>query len=577
MAGGLLQLAAYGSQNQYLNGNPQLTFFKVVYRRYSNFAMEYIRHNLEGPNELQTNSEIKLSCKVDRNADLIKDIYFVFTLPDIYSGYDENLANIIKSDSSEITDYEKTLYKFKWIKNIGTNIIKEISISIGGQKIDKQYGEWIHIWNELNLNSNKAEAYNKMIGNIPEIYDPENSPGNNGFYPTSSLNSKQNIDFLSPESIGNDNVPDVFKNPFYRKPSIETRKIYVPIPFWFCKNSGLALPLIALQYHEVFINIELRSLIDLYTIIETDPESHNFGKRVKPNSLRSDQNINNFISPKKKWTLSELQKSDNTVGDSELSDLLQPNSEKYNTDYNIQFNGWGFSPYLLINYIFLDKNERERFSNVTHEYLIEQVQVNRFKGIIGSKVLELLIHHPVKQIIWTTQRNDVDNRNDWNNYTNWLYENIPPYSKNYNIINDFIPDNEIRNKIPNKSNMEYFKKNILKEAQLLFNGQPRFSKEDNHFFNLIQPFQYNTRNPKEGIYVYSFSLENEGYQPSGSCNMSRIKKIQLDVETQPVMPSDDDFNNESLRFNYSYNINIYSINYNILRIMAGMGGLVFSN
>ena len=125
--------------------------------------------------------------------------------------------------------------------------------------------------------------------------------------------------------------------------------------------------------------------------------------------------------------------------------------------------------------------------------------------------------------------------------------------------------------------MEYFKKNILKEAQLLFNGQPRFSKEDNHFFNLIQPFQYNTRNPKEGIYVYSFSLENEGYQPSGSCNMSRIKKIQLDVETQPVMPSDDDFNNESLRFNYSYNINIYSINYNILRIMAGMGGLVFSN
>jgi hypothetical protein len=577
MAGGLLQLAAYGSQNQYLNGNPQMTFFKVVYRRYSNFAMEYIRQNVEGPNELQINSEIKLTCKIDRNADLIKDTYFICTIPDIYSGYDNNLVKEITTNYGVGSDFEKSLYKFKWIKNLGTTMIKEISITIGGIRIDHQYGEWLHIWSEINLKSNKIDPYNKMIGNIPEIYDPANAPGNNGFYPTSSLNPNQNIDFLSPENINNNSVPNVYKNPFYRKASIDGRKLYIPIPFWFCGNSGLALPLIALQYHEVVLHIELRPIIDLYTIIETNLESPNFGLRVKPNALRKDQNISNFITSKKKWGIDDLQVSDINSEDTNITDAFLESENVYNYQSNSKFNGWGLEPYFFINYIFLDKNERGRFAETTHEYLIEQVQTKQYKGILGSKVLDLLIHHPVKQVIWTTQRSDIDMRNDWSNYTNWIYENTPPYSKVFKNINEFIPENKINSILPDKSNYIYYIKNILKNARLLFDGQALFAKEEESFFNLIQPYQYNIRNPKNGIYIYSFSLDNEGYQPTGSCNMSRIKKIQLDIETQPVMPSENDFNNESLRFQYNYNINVYSVNYNILRIMAGMGGLVFSN
>ena len=578
MAGGLLQLAAYGSQNQYLNGNPQMTFFKVVYRRYSNCAMEYIRQNVQGPNELQMDSEIKLTCKIDRNADLIKDIYFVFTIPDIYSGYDDNLVNILTEKFGIGVDYEKSLYKFKWIKNLGTTIIKEISITIGGLKIDRQYGEWLQVWSELNIDSNKIESYNQMIGNIPELYDPEISQGNNGFYPTSSLNPNQNIDFLSPETLNNNSVPNVYKNPFYRKASIDGRKLYIPIPFWFCGNSGLALPLIALQYHEVVLHIELRPITDLYTIIETNIESPKFGLRVKPNSLRKDQNISNFITSKKKWGVEELQNSDINIEDDDDENLfLGTKNNVYNYQNENNFNGWGFSPYFLINFIFLDKNEREKFAETTHEYLIKQVQTKHYKGVLGSKVLDLIIHHPVTQIIWTTQRSDVDSRNDWSNYSNWIYENTPPSSKLFKNINEYLTENEINLSIPNKNNSIYHKKDILKNARILFDGHPLFAKEEEEFFNLIQPYQYNTRNPKNGIYVYSFSLDNEGYQPTGSCNMSRIKKIQLDIETQQVLPFENSFNNESLRFKYNYNINVYSINYNILRIMAGMGGLVFSN
>ena len=191
MPGGLLQLNAYGAQNQYLNGNPQMTFFKVVYRRYTNFSSEYIRQNVKGPNQLSESVPIQLSCKIDRNGDLIQQIYFVFNIPDIYSAYDWESAQKLINENRNPVD---SLYKFHWIKNLGTTIINWVTISIGGQEIDKQYGEWMNVWAELNLHDSELDSYNEMIGNIPEIFSPELVPGNNGYYPTSSLNPILNVD-----------------------------------------------------------------------------------------------------------------------------------------------------------------------------------------------------------------------------------------------------------------------------------------------------------------------------------------------------------------------------------------------
>jgi hypothetical protein len=160
--------------------------------------------------------------KFDRNADLISKVYFSFTLPEIMSPPGR---------------------EFQWIKNIGTMIIRSVAIYIQGRKIDEHYGEWMHIWHELNLTADQREGYNRMTGNIPEIYDPANADGNNGVYPNAVID----VDFI---------------------PSIKSYRLYVPLIFWFNRHPGLALPLIALQYHEVEIQFIMRPVKDLYTIID---------------------------------------------------------------------------------------------------------------------------------------------------------------------------------------------------------------------------------------------------------------------------------------------------------------------
>ena len=545
MPGGLLQLNAYGAQNQYLNGNPQMTFFKVVYRRYTNFSSEYIRQNVKGPNQLSSNVPIQLSCKIDRNGDLIQQIYFVFNIPDIYSAYDHESSQTLISENK---DPVNSLYNFFWIKNLGTTIINWVTISIGGQEIDKQYGEWMNVWAELNLYDNELDGYNEMIGSIPEIFEPNLAPGNNGFYPVSSLNPNLNIDYQDPSFLLNKKFKD---NPYLRPPSIKGRRIMVPINFWFCVNPGLSLPLIALQYHDVFLRIELRPINEIYTILETEPDSPLLGRRIRPNQLKSKQQIGNFITTRKDWNLQELLHSQ--------SDTFE-NSEASAT--------WDLDPHFLINYYFLDKKERERFASVTHEYLITQMNTSSYLGVIGTKSLDLNLHHPSKQLIWTSKRSDIINTNSWNNYTNWETE-ISPLS---NAFLSFASEEEI---IPNKSNMKFFEKQIIKKARILFNGEERFSTQDFNYFNNLQPYEYNIRTPKDGIYVFSFSIEKEKFQPSGACNMARINRIQLEVECVPVPSRISD--NETLQYKYGFDINVYSVNYNVLRIMAGMAGLVFTN
>lgn len=549
MPGGLLQLMAYGSQNEYLNGNPQMTFFKIVYKRYTNFSMEYIRQNLEGPRELDLNNNVKLSCKVSRNADLIFNTFFVFNLPDIYSGYD--------SESN-------TSYKFNWVQEIGNVIIYRTTLNIGGSLIDQQYGDWMSIWSQFNIGPSLRPSYDVLIGNTPDLYDPGNQIGNNGFYPTSTLDESLDTDpdFASVSYIN-------LINPFERAASILQRKIYVPLTYWFCNNSGLALPLIALQYHDIIFEVELRPITDLYTIIETDINSPDYGQRVKPAATRITQSISNFI----------------IAGNPQDFPSGIPGQKSYK-GHNIErntysFNGWNLDPHLLINYIFLDHAERKKFAQTSHEYLITQVYREEHLGVIGNKTLNLNLHHPVKQLIWTTRRDDMINRNIYNNFTNWENKNINPFTASWinQVTQLFTKTNLsldiVKHKVPTKSTFKYFLPNILKNASINFEGEPREREHDHIFYNYLQPFTTSLTNPDNGVYMYSFELDNYKFQPSGSCNMSRIKKIGLNVETQET-PSATSLN-QTLQYKYTYDFYVYSVNYNVLRIMAGMAGLTFSN
>ena len=583
MTGGLMQLSAYGAQDVYLTGNPQITFFKMVYRKYTNFAMENIEKVMEGPSALSQSTNIQLKCKIGRNADLVSSICFLFDIPNIFSSYYQDPSFV--SNLETTTEPIKTNYKFKWIKNLGTSIIQNVNISIGGQIIYRHYGEWLNIWAELNLKSDKLSTYNKMIGNIPEIYDPSNAPGNNGFYPSSSLNPNHNTD------------PDDFTrklNPYRAPPSIRKHTISVPLLFWFCQYSGHALPLIALQYHDVELVIELRPIIDLYNIIETSDEYSNVGEYTKPNPLRSDQNIANFISQTYGTDNYSLFYDSNIANDEQVNNSIP-------FDNNIKASGsWDLNSRLDMTYIFLDEEERKRFAKVTHEYLIEQVSRYTFQGLVGEKILDLPAQHPVKKIIFVTKRSDINSRNDWTNYTNWELEEIAPWAvgnpqfqaainkytndlpggstdPNLNVEKINRSDSLI---IPNKGNAIYYERDILKNATLLLNGVNRQSTRNANFFNLIQPYYTSNRGPKNGIYLYSFSLEDSiDYQPKGSCNFSRVKSAQLQVDLIDVPPpsfyNDNEADNSSLQ--YTYDINVYVVNYNILRILSGMGSLAFAN
>jgi len=459
MPGGLLQLVAYGAQNLYLNGNPSLSFFKKIYKTHTNFASESIRLNFNRTT-INYTEKTTLICKIDRNADMLQNMYFCMTIPNIR---------------------KKTGEKFKFVNNLGEAIIDNYYITIGGNIVDKQYGEWLHIWNELSLSSEKTFGYSKMIGNIADLYAPDD------------FSRKYKDDDIQ----------------------IFERKVYVPLLFWFNKIPGLALPLISLQYHQIEVHIELRPLIDVFTVgvsssYDRETKINIEGTTVKPTKADCEDYFG--------------------IGKNELS----------------------IDPYIETNYIFLDTNERKYFAAQSQEYLIEQVNRISHDGLAQNTIITLDVHNPVKEFIWALARNDRNLQNRWFEFTDW--ETV----KNTRVTPPTMTDTQTYTE--SSVNGE-----IMKSAKLLFNGLDRMEEKDNYYYNIIQPYQHHTFIPKTGIYVYSFSLNPENFQPSGSCNMSQINKVQMYVNA--IEPNDS---------TYKYDLTLYSINYNFLKITSGLGGLAFA-
>ena len=421
MGGGLLQLVAYGAQDVYLTGNPQITFFKVVYRRHTNFAIEAIQQTFNGT----PNFGNRVTCQISRNGDLIHRMYL--SVVNYYSG-----ANVCPY--------------------FGLRLINYVEIEIGGQKIDKHYSHWMYVWNELSLPTSKKEAYKKMVGANDKL-----------------------------AKLGTD--ADTGAN------------LYIPLEFWFCRNVGLALPLIALQYHEVKINI----------LFET---------------------------------------KENCKGSA--TDILSLPSVS-----------------LWVDYIFLDTDERRRFAQLSHEYLIEQLQFTGTESVSSASSIKpkLSFNHPCKELVWfcssdhtaTATEKEVMNKN-WINYSttaNTKYDNSATSEL-------YVPTSAITSTNP------------IKSAKLVLNGNDRFSVRAGSYFNLIQPYQHHENIPSNpGINVYSFALKPEEHQPSGTLNMSRIDTAVLNLDINQL--------GSYANANISKNLHVYAVNYNVLRILSGMGGLAYSN
>ena len=411
MGGGLLQLVAYGAQDVYLTGNPQITFFKVVYRRHTNFAIEAIQQTFNGSPTFGN----RVTCQISRNGDLIHRMY---------------LAVVNYSSSYDVCPY------------FGLRLINYVEIEIGGQKIDKHYSHWMYVWNELSLPVSKKEAYKKMVG------------ANNTLGPLTNAN------------------------------------LYIPLEFWFCRNVGLALPLIALQYHEVKINI----------LFETKENCRG-----------------------------------NATDIAELS-----------------------STTLWVDYIFLDTDERRRFAQLSHEYLIEQLQFTGTESINDNSTSikpKLSFNHPCKELVWFCASNHhASTRQTINN--NWVNYSTGVNSYGANNSELYIETSAITSTNP------------IKNAKLVLNGNDRFAARPGSYFNLIQPYQHHENIPSNpGINVYSFALKPEEHQPSGTLNMSRIDTAVFNLDLQNTYTGNA----------FSKNLHVYAVNYNVLRILSGMGGLAYSN
>jgi len=439
-----MQLVAYGAQDIYLTGNPQITYFKVVYRRHTNFAMESIQQTFSGNAEFGK----RATAIVSRNGDLVNSAYLQVSLPSLSMGMVE-LTNA--SASAAADDYELC-----WTNYVGLAMINHVTVEIGGQEIDKHYGTWMYVWQELTMTAEKAQGYKRMVGG---------SDGSGWLL------------------LGN---------------AAEAQVLHVPLDFWFNINAGLSLPLIALQYHEVKLMFQFRELRELIVVIN----------KTDGDQLLSDE-----------WRL--------------LNTVVNPSIE------------------LFIDYIYLDTDERRKFAQMSHEYLIEQVQHNETtidltKGTVNQR---LTFNHPCKELAWFMVRQDNIQNNDHFNFSNST------------------PGNE---KLGG---------DILKTAALRLNGHYRFNpKRGPLFFRQWQPFIHHTRIPDSNLYVYSFALRPEEHQPSGTCNFSRIDNTHLEMEintdalaSSPVVPGHTFVNGENAT------LVVYARNYNVLRIMSGMGGLAYSN
>jgi hypothetical protein len=461
MGGGLLQLVAYGAQDAYLSGNPHITFWKILYKRHTNFAMEAFRVNFTGAPAWGQ----RVVAVVNRNADLIWKTYLEVTLPTTPT------SNFYFTGGDQ--------------RRLGYLMVQQVEVEIGGQIIDRQYGEWLYLWETLTADFDTAMKLDNMVG---------------GQY-----------------SGGGSTAIDCQGRP---------RVIYVPFQFWFNRNPGLALPLIALQYHEVRFNITLNDAINLAAYNEPGT-----------------------ITP---------------IGSLSRGASLAAAAAALPAPKDMA---------LYIDYIYLDVEERRRFAQESHEYLIEQLQYEGQQQITSaSDRIDLTLNHPVKELIWIFQdarKTDCsipeDITNSEANYTEQPY--TQPFSYN----------------------------DVINRCRLQINGQDRFEERYGDYFWKVQPYQHHTgggyaratgtvsavsaRAAPNPINVYSFAIAPEEHQPSGTCNFSRIDNATLVFDSfRPKLDAGDpqDIGNYPSKA-YPYNFRLYAVNYNILRIMSGMGGLAYSN
>ena len=570
MPGALLQLVGKGAQDQLVTGNPTFTNFRTVYKRHTDFAIEHFRVYFKTSQlTYPTVGTLTLRAKMEKYAQLLNDCYLSIDMPDIYSP----VVPVTPPAGSPLNaDSDAIGYEFQWIPNIGYNMIRNISVLINGHEIVRHTGEWMKLYANLTFDPNKKAILDRMIGNLPEMYDPANAGDRINQYPHSISSATTNAE-----------------------PSIRGRTLLIPLHFWFCETVGHALPLVALQQSDVEIVVELRNMYDLFTARDVRPSSSTFGTRIAPESGDSNFFISHFLSPP-------------------LYSSPQSNA--------LDLASWNLNGFIEASYIFVSDVELAYLARTDHSFIFPQLDMVTAEGQYGpANDIELTMKNLCTRIVFVSQRNDRISENDFDNYTNWDSK-LAPYSPSglgWYTSGTAQPANVSA-------------RDILLESTLLLDGQERFAPKQTEFFDGLQMYRHQTGNPMPGIYEYSFALDNNPNQPSGSLNGSMFNKTILrntyilppyssaaqginPATGQPigticvlkstasspnpviVNPNATDaygrliykpnelvailnknmISGGSQTFQYTYTTRVYVQSYNFLRIIGGISNVVFSS
>lgn len=517
--GGLYSLVAYGAQNVLLSGNPDFTYFYKTYKKYSHFAEESVTTAMTGPQELAWDQPIQVRLKLQRVADLVRDMYFTFDLPDIY-------CKALDLTDPAIYAVRQSQYNFNWVRFIGCHIIQNVGFFIGGQKIQEFDGAYMVAKAQADYDVDTFTKWQRLVGDVPELTNPQK-----GIYAGGSA------------SIG---YPLVFPDsavPAANRPSIFGREIQVPLPFWFTETTYESLPLLSLQLMECEVQITLRSIQELYQIL--DPS----GNVVRPGFKMQPLNPAEPTNPS---YVSESDISCSTI-DNFLVDWGQPLP---------LVKSWQLNPRIQATYVYLTDDERKQFASTQLQYLVRQVTTYQFPGIVSRQFVELYTHNPINRLIIVPRRSDsLPYRNDVINYSNWPFASTPfippatPYPP-------WIISSEATGQLITVAGQQP----ILQTLRILCDGNEIQELKPIAYFSNVVPWKYLKGAPDPNLIVYPFGLSSPSGQPDGSINSSRIKNFQVDLNPWPLLP--DTY--------YAYDITIYTENINWVTIAGGMGGLKYA-
>ena len=559
MPGGLLNIVSYGNQNVMLNGNPSKTMFKCKYAKYTNFGLQKFRTDFDGLRALRLNESSFFKFKISRYAELLMDTYLVVTLPNVWSPI------LPPPDCNG----QWRPYEFKWIKNLGSQMIKEVRFNVGGQIIQKFSGQYLQNLIERDFNETKKHLYYNMTGHVPELYDPANSGTRANVYPSAYYDSSD----LGPE------------------PSIRSRKVYIPLNVWFTLAAKMAFPLISLQYNELYIEVEMRPINELYVVRDVTNADMNYQQANQTDLLFQ---FYRFIQP-------------------------PPNTQLDYTDADKRTN-WAADIHLISTYAFLDEEEMQLFASQSQQYLIKQVYEYRFPNVTGTKKVTLDSLSMVANWMWYFQRSDAYMRNEWSNYSNWPYDYLPYDLQNPTIGNgfhvynlpscgDYTPSVDPmgaaasffsgQTNVPSNIYVtgQYSpgnQKNIMQNWALLLDGKYRENQFDAGVFNYVEKYARSNGNSPDGLYCYNFNLNTDpfDFQPNGAMNLSKFKEIEFEFSTfqPPLDPSAQVFtvcnqltgdvigiNKPTWRiYDYNYDLTVLEERYNIITFLSGNAALLYA-